>query len=142
MWGSLQLSMKKWQVYGQYRRPSMPLFRWQPPRLDVDKFPSLNAANLMTSLFVPGGGVMQYPALAPVFTICRSFRPVNEATKADGGWNVECHTNGRTDSSAYISDQENIGSGTPVDLYALDPKYEFYLHSVWTWNTDLSSIEM
>jgi len=137
-----QLSMKKWQVYGQYRRPSMPNFRWKPPKIFIDPVPALNAANRITSLFVPGGGKMAYPALGPVFTICRSFRPVNEATNADGGWTVECYTNGRTDSSAYISDQKNIGSGTAVDLYAMDPKFEFYLHSVWTWHSELSSVEM
>jgi hypothetical protein len=113
-----------------------------PPKIHVDFEPALNAANRITSLFVPAGAKMAYPPLGPVFTICRSFRPVNEATNVDGGWTVECYTNGRTDSSAYLSDQKNIGNGTAVDLYTMDPNFKYYIHTVLTWHSELSSSDM
>ncbi|KAJ1466678.1 hypothetical protein T484DRAFT_1756448 [Baffinella frigidus] len=137
-----QLSFKKWLMYGQFRRPAMPLWRWQLPSSSYTAVPGFNAVNPVKSLWIPAGGVMVYPTLATTYTVCRSMRMQHKTTRTDIDWSVTCYTNGRTDESAYVSDQTDIGDSTAVSPYEFNPDYDIYLHSTYTWDSALSNAEM
>ncbi|KAJ1465656.1 hypothetical protein T484DRAFT_1757253 [Baffinella frigidus] len=139
-----QLSFRKWQVYGQYRRPSQPLWRWSSPRVDYQLLPLFNAVNPVTSLWIPAGGVMVYPpaVLPTTYTVCRTMRSQHETTMLFTNWNITCVTNGRTDVSAHVCDQVEIGDGTDVLPYAFEGDKDYWIHSTYLWNIALSSAEM
>ncbi|KAJ1465747.1 hypothetical protein T484DRAFT_1757198, partial [Baffinella frigidus] len=140
--GSTQLSFRKWLMYGQYRRPAMPLWRWQLPSSSYTAVPGFNAVNPVKSLWIPAGGVMVYPTLATTYTVCRSMRMQHQTTQTNIGWSVTCYTNGRTDESAYVSDQTDIGDSTAVSPYEFNPDYDIYIHSTYIWDSALSNAEM
>ncbi|KAJ1465629.1 hypothetical protein T484DRAFT_1757276 [Baffinella frigidus] len=137
-----QLIIRKWYVHGQYRRAAMPDWKWKPPRMDYALLPLLNAVNPVTSMWMPAGGVISYPSTPATYTVCRSTRSQHEMTRVLTKWVVTCVTNGRSDESAYVSDQTDIGDGTVVSPYGFDIDYDYWMHSTWTWDVALSNAQM